>query len=451
MSNRFSNAEMLSRVAGFSQKYQLLDSGHKYVVALSGGADSVALLLVMKALEYDVEAAHCNFHLRGKESERDEAFCVSLCKEHNITLHRVHFETAEYASLHKISVEMAARDLRYAYFEQLRNDINADDVCVAHHKDDNVETILLNIVRGTGLNGLTGMSPRNGHILRPLLCVGRSEILQFLDDIGQSYVTDSSNLVDDVQRNKMRLNVIPLLEQINPAVKDNILNMANWTAEASLVVGSSLRKAEEKLEHFDNGIAFDVSLIERFSSPEYLLWHILNRYGFNRSQVSQVLGRLHANSGTSWLSASHELVLDRARLIVVPIGNAVQKQMRIPEEGVYVYSEGVKIKVEKQEISENYIIARTNNKACLDADNVKFPLIIRRVAIGDRFVPFGMKGSKLVSDFLTDQKVPLPIKRSQLVVTDAGGDILWVVGRRVDGRNKLTRISKVSLEISLLS
>ena len=224
--------KILQQVAGFIARNQLLAADNKYIVALSGGADSVALLLIMKALGYDVEAAHCNFHLRGKESERDENFCVSLCESLGIILHRIHFDTLTYAQLHKVSIEMAARDLRYSYFEQLRRDINADAICVAHHKDDNVETILLNLVRGTGMNGLTGISPRNGFILRPLLCIGREDILEYLEAENQDYVTDSSNLVDDVQRNKIRLNVLPLLENVNPAVKDNILTMARWIAEA---------------------------------------------------------------------------------------------------------------------------------------------------------------------------------------------------------------------------
>ena len=387
--------KILQQVAGFVARNQLLAADNKYIVALSGGADSVALLLIMKALGYDVEAAHCNFHLRGKESERDENFCVSLCESLGVILHRIHFDTLTYAQLHKVSIEMAARDLRYSYFEQLRRDINADAICVAHHKDDNVETILLNLVRGTGMNGLTGISPRNGFILRPLLCIGREDILEYLEAENQDYVTDSSNLVDDVQRNKIRLNVLPLLENVNPAVKDNILTMARWIAEASTIVEASLSEAKAKAVSsatLNDSFCVDISKVEEYPSAEYLLWNILSDYGFNSSQVALVAENLHATTGTSWLSSSHELT-----------------------------------------------------------QKVKFPLMIRRVARGDRFVPFGMKGSKLVSDFLTDQKVALPLKRRQLVVADAGGNILWVVGKRLDGRFAVSPCSKSVVEISLLS
>lgn len=457
--------KILQQVAGFVARNQLLAADNKYIVALSGGADSVALLLIMKALGYDVEAAHCNFHLRGKESERDENFCVSLCESLGIILHRIHFDTLTYAQLHKVSIEMAARDLRYSYFEQLRCDINADAICVAHHKDDNVETILLNLVRGTGMNGLTGISPRNGFILRPLLCIGREDILEYLEAENQDYVTDSSNLVDDVQRNKIRLNVLPLLENVNPAVKDNILTMARWIAEASTIVEASLYEAKAKAvsslsvgakNHdakpmVNDSFSVDISKVEEYPSAEYLLWDILKNYGFNSSQVALVAENLHATTGTSWLSSSHELTLDRGRLILTPLDKEEGRQMRIPEAGTYVYSELCKLKIEQKEINENYTISRSSDKVCLDAQKVKFPLMIRRVARGDRFVPFGMKGSKLVSDFLTDQKVALPLKRRLLVVADAGGNILWVVGKRLDGRFAVSPCSKSVVEISLLS
>lgn len=457
--------KILQQVAGFVSRNQLLAADNKYIVALSGGADSVALLLIMKALGYDVEAAHCNFHLRGKESERDENFCVSLCESLGVILHRIHFDTLTYAQLHKVSIEMAARDLRYSYFEQLRRDINADAICVAHHKDDNVETILLNLVRGTGMNGLTGISPRNGFILRPLLCIGREDILEYLEAENQDYVTDSSNLVDDVQRNKIRLNVLPLLENVNSAVKDNILTMARWIAEASTIVEASLDEAKAKAvsslsvgakKHdakpmVNDSFSVDISKIEEYPSAEYLLWDILKDYGFNSSQVALVADNLHATTGTSWLSSSHELTLDRGRLILTPLDKEEGRQMRIPEAGTYVYTELCKLKIEQKEINENYTISRSSDKVCLDAQKVKFPLMIRRVARGDRFVPFGMKGSKLVSDFLTDQKVALPLKRRQLVVTDAGGNILWVVGKRLDGRFAVSPCSKSVVEISLLS
>ena len=238
---------MLSKVKDYIKQHNLLNSNDLYIVALSGGADSVALLLFLDEMGYQVHAAHCNFHLRGAESDRDEAFCESLCLQKDIPFHRIHFDTLTYAETHHVSVEMAARELRYGYFEQLRKDIGASGICVAHHRDDSVETVLLNLIRGTGLRGLTGIQPRKGYILRPLLCVSRQEIEQYLQAKGQSYVTDSTNLVAEVQRNVVRLKVLPLLETINPAVADNIQRTAENLTEAQSVLDVAKKSVIEKI------------------------------------------------------------------------------------------------------------------------------------------------------------------------------------------------------------
>ena len=230
---------LLGRVRNFIGNNRLLTKEGLLLVALSGGADSVTLLRVLLALGYRVEAVHCNFRLRGDESDRDEQFVKNLCQMHSVPLHLIHFDTAEYASLHQVSIEMAARELRYCYFDQLRQDIDAETVCVAHHRDDAVETFLMNLLRGAGIHGLTGIRPRNGHIVRPLLCVSRQEILQYLDSIGQDYATDSTNLQPDVLRNKLRLQLIPLLEQLSPGASDNIARSATYLSEAEKVYNAS--------------------------------------------------------------------------------------------------------------------------------------------------------------------------------------------------------------------
>lgn len=200
-------------VAQYIGKHHLLDKQGIHLVALSGGADSVALLLVLRDLGYDLHATHCNFHLRGNESDRDEQFCVQICEKLGVPLHRAHFDTHVYAEAHHVSIEMAARELRYQYFRQLKDDIKAKDICVAHHRDDQAETVLMNLMRGAGVQGLTGMAPLNDDIARPLLCVSRQEIEAYLEEKGQDYVTDSTNLVADVNRNKIRLQVIPQMEK----------------------------------------------------------------------------------------------------------------------------------------------------------------------------------------------------------------------------------------------
>ena len=225
----------MQKVVQYIERHKLFSLDDKILVALSGGADSVALLRLLLSLGYTCEAAHCNFHLRGAESDRDEHFVRQLCLEHRVTLHTVHFNTEQEAKERHISIEMAARELRYAWFEKTREACSAAVIAVAHHQDDSVETLLLNLIRGTGINGLRGIRPRNGHIVRPLLCLDRKEITGYLESIGQSYVTDSTNLQDEYTRNKIRLNLLPMMQEINPSVKESILKTAEHLDDAASI------------------------------------------------------------------------------------------------------------------------------------------------------------------------------------------------------------------------
>ncbi len=420
----------------------------KGLVALSGGADSVCLLLVCKSLGYDVEAVHCNFHLRGEEADRDEAFCEKLCEREAIPFHRVHFDTLTYASLHKVSIEMAARELRYNYFEQLRVSIEADDILVAHHRDDSVETVIMNLIRGTGIHGLQGIKPRNGHIVRPLLCVGRRDIEAWLKEKGQDFVTDSTNLEDDVVRNKIRLNLLPLLEGINPSVSENIAQTALRMVEAGKVFDNAMRKDVDRvvkstlssadIAPADRLMSIDVKALSEVASREYTLQTILSPLLFSPSQVEEISRSDLSQPGKRWESAGHTLIVDRGCLLIKEKSVAERKPFRIPETGTYVISETQsateKVSVKMQQVDDSFTIDRSSLCATLDADKVRFPLCLRNVKPGERFMPFGMKGTKLVSDYLTDRKRNIFQKEAQLVISDADDNILWLVGERPDGR-----------------
>ena len=437
---------MWNKVADFIAKHQLLSHDGLHIVALSGGADSVALLRALGAMGYRVEAAHCNFHLRGEESDRDEQFVKDLCQKHNIPLHLIHFDTVEYASLHQVSIEMAARELRYRYFDQLREDIGAETVCVAHHRDDAVETLLMNLLRGSGIHGLTGIRPRNGHIVRPLLGVSRQEILEYLDSIGQDYVTDSTNLQPDVLRNKVRLQLIPLLEQLSPGASDNIARSAYYLSEAEKVYNAEISREKETCISGNNNssILIPYSSFCTAPSPLCLLHEWLSPYGFNRSQIDQLQNCLDGESGREFTSSTHTLVVDRDHLVVEPISTPI-KPLVIPEPGNYRLTDNLCLKVE---FSDDISISKLADCATLDKEKVLFPLTVRPVQSGDSFCPFGMDGHKLVSDFLTDQKRSLLEKRRQLVVTDATGAILWLVGLRTDNRFRVTSQTTTILRLS---
>ena len=426
---------MLSKVKDYIKKHKLLSLSDLYIVALSGGADSVALLLLLDEMGYKVHALHCNFHLRGEESDRDERFCEDLCLKKNIPFHRIHFDTQMYAETHKMSVEMAARELRYRYFEQLRKDIGAEAICVAHHQDDTVETVLLNLVRGTGLRGLTGIQPRNGAILRPLLCVTRTEIEAYLATKQQDYVTDSTNLETDFVRNKIRLQVVPLLRQLNPAVSENIVRTAEHLTEAQKVL-------DAVVDTYKGSNQLDLCALQQVGSAEYIVFEWLKQYGFNGSQVQQVIS---AETGSIFSSPTgYEVLKDRDRLLVEPTIMAFTP-IRIPEEGTYVLPDDRRLNVRRS----NPFVSKDSHEATLDARQVRFPLTVRRVEEGDWMIPYGMTGRKLLSDLMTDLKMSLFDRRRQLVVVDAQGAVVWAIGLRTDHRCRVTDATQEVIAIKI--
>lgn len=423
----------------------MLRKDELYLVALSGGADSVCLLRCLKALGYRLEAIHCNFRLRGEESDRDELFCQELCRKLDVPLHLAHFDTRGYARLHHVSIEMAARELRYAHFKNLCKDMGAGGVCVGHHKDDSVETILINLVRSTGIHGLTGIAPENDCIYRPLLCVSRKEITDYLHTIQQNYITDSTNLVADVQRNKMRLEVIPLLESVNPAAQQNILQTALRLADAVSILDGWM---EQVARWKPRGPYWYFPLKE--VTHEYVLWYLLKNYHFSSKQVDNIYANRNNGSGRVWTSKTHELLIDRGQLVLAQRNDEPQKTIIIPEPGVYRYDATLKVRLSVTTAPTSVQTVKDKRCAYMDFDKASFPLVLRPVQPADRFQPFGMKGTKLLSDYMTDRKMSLFEKRRQQVLTDHQGHILWVVEERLADPCKMTTATQTILKVEML-
>lgn len=462
---------MLNKVKTYIDTHKLLRPDGRYIVGLSGGADSVALLLIIKELGYYVEAAHCNFHLRGKESQRDEEYCINLCREQGIKLHLTRFETTEYAESHKVSIEMAARTLRYNYFETLRQDIGADAVCVAHHRDDSAETVLLNLVRGTGLRGLMGIRPRNKHIIRPLLACSKADIEAYLAAKGQAFVTDSSNLVADVKRNKLRLEVVPTLKEINPSFDETIMKMSESIGEAQKIINASLKSAFSSIVSVENGDAdalfshlqdgtpklalpnlrIDIAALKSYVSPEYFLFYLLIPYSFTSPQVRSIASSLSSESGKEYITDNYTLLFDRKMILVSQREKTAPKPLELPETGKYIYSEQCSVEVKEEVVDSSFTIPTATNEIVVDKAKVHFPLVLRRTVTADRFRPFGMRGSKLVSDYLTNLKVDAVSKRKQLVLVDGNGEIMWVVGRRSSETYHIGSTTTTALRIRFLS
>jgi len=447
-----SSSLFLRKIEQFIEQKELMNNRQLYLVALSGGADSVALLLALKKLGYNIEAAHCNFHLRGEESDRDEDFCKNLCRELDIKLHLAHFDTQTNASLHGISIEMAARNLRYNYFKALLKDINASAVCVAHHKDDSAETLLLNLVRGTGIEGLTGIKSKNNRIVRPFLCVRRNEIVNYLEQQNQLFVTDSSNLVNDVQRNKIRLDVMPLLQTINPLVVEHLNQTGEYIEEAASILNTALEQMQNRvvLLKTEEQTIIDIERLEKEQSSNYLLWYILKNYGFNAAQIKQISCGLKTSVGRVWESTTHALTINNNKIIVEPLFTCDSKEYRLIEEGLYHLNSKLSIEIKKEPYSIDNGFSKDPKDVWIDADKVVFPLSVRLIKEGDRMIPLGMKGSKLISDMLTDTKVSYFDRQRQYVLLNNDQQIIWLVGRRIDDRYKITSSTKTVLKIKLL-
>ncbi|MCD7901704.1 MAG: tRNA lysidine(34) synthetase TilS [Bacteroides sp.] len=409
------------RVSQYIEKEKLFSLEDRILVALSGGADSVALLRILLSLGYKCKAAHCNFHLRGEESDRDEVFVRQLCSQLKTELHIIHFQTNEYAEKQKISIEMAARELRYNWFAELKDKTNANVIAVAHHQDDSAETILLNLIRGTGINGLRGIRPKNGDIVRPLLCITRNEITDYLQFINQDYITDSTNLQDEYIRNKIRLRLIPLMEEINPSVKEGLTHTGNHLNEVQKVYEKAIAESISRVRTSD-GIHIGTLLAE--VSPQAVLFEILYPLGFNSSQTDNIFQSLNGQPGKQFISnQGWRVIKDREYLLI--------KRNTEP-----ALSPSYSLEIREELYTTDFVIPREKHIACFDADKIKNPLEIRKWKQGDEFYPFGMKGKKKVSDYLTDKKFSILQKENQWILCE-GKNILWIIGERTDNRYRI--------------
>ena len=415
---------MHRKVRRYIEKRQLLDDDAKVLVALSGGADSVALLRILTRLGYHCTAAHCNFHLRGEESMRDEEFARALCAGLGIGLTVAQFDTATYAKEKKISIEMAARELRYRFFEETAVAEGATAIAVAHHRDDVAETILLNLIRGTGIRGLHGIQPKNGNIIRPMLCLDRAEITAYLESIGQEYVTDSSNLTTDYTRNKIRLEILPLLRTINPSITHTLAETAERITEAEKAYDRAIPDGRRRV--LDND-SIDIAGLLDEPSPTALLHEILTPLGFNGQQSTDIIEHICGTSGKEYKSPTHTLTRDRERLIITPNNDTPQAEILLTDNDTYATPHGT-LTIGLN--TYNGTIDKSRHTATLDNSKLKKPLKMRPIQRGDRFRPLGMKGCKLVSDYLTDRKKTLPEKQRQLAVVDREDNIVWLVGER---------------------
>jgi tRNA(Ile)-lysidine synthase len=428
---------MIDRVQKFIQSEKLLPHNAKVIVGLSGGMDSMVLLDLLVLLEYRCIAAHCNFHLRGAESDRDADFVRKWCKNTDIPFTSIDFDTTGYAEDRKISIEMAARELRYEWFEILRKQYEADAIAVAHHRDDSVETVLLNLIRGTGIKGLSGISPRNGYVVRPLLTVSRSEIEDYIIERELPYVTDSTNDQDIYLRNYLRLNVIPKLEVVNPSVKESIIRTSKNISEAEKIYSESIREYIDVVFINDK---INIPMLKKTASPQSVLFELLSPLGFTSSTIEDIFQSMDSTPGKVFLSDRYRVIKDRSDFILEKItSDIISDEHYLIEEESKEITFPVRFNLRKEKTPVK--IEKKRNILYVDADKLKFPLIMRRWKAGDWFIPFGMNGKKKLSDYFTDRKFSLKDKKEAWVIL-SGENIVWIVNERSDNRYKITDESK---------
>lgn len=437
---------MLDRFQAYINRYNPIAEGEKVVLALSGGIDSMVLADLLLKSKVDFVVAHCNFHLRGEESDGDERFVCDFAERNGIQCFVKHFDTEKYAAGQGISIEMAARDLRYAWFEELRQQLGYDKIAVAHHADDQAETFFINLLRGAGLNGLKGMRPQNGAIIRPLLWASREEIHQYAVENQILWRDDHTNAENLYLRNKIRNQLMPVFDELQPEARQGLYkSLAHLFSENELY----RELVKEKLTKIvkSDGV---VQSIQKAKAPEpvegpmlsfQLLFEWLRQYGFNTDQCHFIFEALENGVGNKYYSPTHQLVIGRNELQLSEIKSVVDEEIQIGA-GEECIKKPLPLRFSTIEKTADFVIDKSSNVAMLDADKIRFPLVLRHWRHGDRFHPLGMKGSKLLSNFFVDHRFTESQKESVWILTTFENEILWVVGHRIDDRFKVTNSTK---------
>lgn len=427
---------MYARVKQYIERNALLAPYAKVIVAISGGADSVALLHLLRRMGFHCIAAHCNFHLRGDESMRDETFVRELCATWQVPLHTVDFDTQAHALRHKQSVESAARELRYGWFEELRRSEQAAAIAVAHHADDQSETILMHLVRGSGLHGLCGMSVRNGHVIRPLLETPRDDIERYLRENNLAWVDDSTNADTVYRRNKFRHEVLPLLRSINPDISQVLLRTASCFRDYAAIVDAAVRQVcQEVVTMHNDEMCIHIAGLCARDGARALLYELLSPYGFNGTQVDNIFTALAGQAGKTFDSSTHRAEKGREHILVYPL---TVTDAPAPHLSV----------VRRSRCAHEQFPSADAPCVWVDAGKIHGQLTLRHWQEGDTFHPIGLKGTKKLSDFFTDMKLSLHEKQSVWLLTDER-HIIWIVGHRMDDRYKITPSTQLVAEITL--
>jgi tRNA(Ile)-lysidine synthase len=441
---------MIEGFQKFILEKQLFHRGEKIILAVSGGIDSVVMAELFSASGFDFAIAHCNFKLRGDESDRDELFVRELAKEKKVKCFVKEFNTEEYAEKNKLSIQMAARQLRYDWFESLIGQEGFLYYASAHHHDDQIETFFINLFRGTGISGLHGIKPKQGKLIRPLLFAQRIEIEGFAAKNGIAFREDSSNQKNDYLRNDIRHNLIPVLQKIKPDFADVMEQNISRFSQAEDIYRNEIKTQKKRIVRIeDKEVKIDIEKLKLLYPLETYLYEFLVPYGFSFANTHDIIDSLYSEPGRKFLSNSYVLIRDREYLIIRKEKSGIEdsnKEYKIKLLDKII-SEPLKLKLDKFERTSDFTFIKDKKTASLDFGKLTFPLTLRKWKKGDYFSPLGMTNKKLLSDFFTDNKFSLFEKEDTwLLLSD--DKIVWVIGHRIDNRFKIDKSTKNIFQIA---
>lgn len=425
--------------------FQFLN-GKNNLIAISGGVDSVVITHLLKKLNYSISLAHCNFQLRGHESDLDETFVIELGKSLHLKTFTTKFDTSEYAKKNKLSTQLAARELRYNWFDLLVNAHNFDYLITAHHADDNIETLLINLTRGTGLEGLTGIPPINKNIVRPLLAFSREEILTYASQNNILWREDASNSETKYLRNKIRHKVIPILKEINPGLITSFNKTICFLKESQQIIDDKIQETSSEIfTKEDEALKLNIQKIKKLSNPKAYLYQFLKDYGF--TEWNDVHNLIYAETGKLITTKSHTLLKDRDFLLLLPSCNLINtdnQKFTIDEETSTINKP---ISLSFKNVQKTTSLDK--NSIYVNKNLLNYPLTLRRWNEADIFFPKGMKGKKKVSKYLKDEKLSLIEKQNIWLLCSDKNEIVWIIGKRQDSRflpsDKSTNILQISI------
>ncbi len=439
---------MKEQILAYIQQEHLFKLKEKILLTASGGIDSTVLCDLFHKAGLSFGIAHCNFQLRAKESDGDEAFVKKLAAKYKVPFHHIRFDTNTYAKKNKLSIQVAARELRYEWFEKIRSEHSYEYIATAHHQGDVIETFFINLIRGTGISGLRSIVPKQGKIIRPFLFATKKEVLAYAEKNKITYREDSSNASDKYLRNKIRHHLLPVLNEFSPVAEASIIHSIEKLREAEFIYKQTIDDVRSKIAIVQNGfIRISIAELKKLNPVATYLYELLKPYGFNAAATNDIILALSATSGKEFLSHTHRLIKDRTHLVIEPFTTTAHSAQFfiIRKDQTELQVDRFHLRFQLRNSSTDKITTDVNT-ALLDADKLNFPLTLRKWKQGDVFQPLGMKGKKKLSDFFIDKKLSL-MEKENVWLLCSDEKIVWVIGMRLDDRYKVTSKTKNTLQV----